>query len=349
MKNTISLCCFLLAFLFYSNVKAQTATDSTVAADSNLQSLKNQVNTVSDSVKLNSAKVDSLSDQITEDSAAKARIDSSFSQSLDYARQHPEKLYHPTGGHKWMSFFGFLFLLLFISVSIYYAIRSALLRDVGFMIKDGVQVLKPYKDCTFSYSRTQLFWWTLIIASCYITFFAFYDTLLPLNSTAVILIGSGIATYIFGRTIDRHQIEENNAIKPTRHQDIYVSNGFLTDILSDETGISIHRLQAVTFNIIYGLGYISYFISSISNRKYPLIEFEQWQFVLLGISAAGYVGIKATSENGKPSQAQRNLAADQNPPGVLAPDQQVNEQEQDADNADAGGDTDTMQRDITKF
>lgn len=353
MRKMIFLLFMLPAFLFFSPVKAQSQSDSTTVAntvaDTTLASLKKQVSVFSDSIKANTARVDSLSSQIAEDSAARARIDSSFSQALDYARRHPEKLYQPTAAHKYTSFFAFLFLLLFLIVSLYYAAKSALLRDVGFMIKDGVQVIKPYNECTFSYSRTQLFWWTLIIAGCYITFFAMYDTLLPLNSTAVILIGSGLATYIFGRTIDKQQIEENNTDKPTRHQDIYVSHGFLTDILSDETGISIHRLQAVTFNIIYGLGYISYFISSTGNTKYPLIDFEQWQFVLLGISAAGYVGIKATSENGKASLPQRQLAANRNPPGVLPPDQEVNEQEQAASNTDADTDTNPVQRDITKF
>ena len=49
---------------------------------------------------------------------------------------------------------------------------------------------------------------------------------------------------------------------------------------------------------MFGIGFLAYFIKSlnIQHPKYPLIEFTDWQFALIGISSATYLGLKA-SEN----------------------------------------------------
>jgi hypothetical protein len=153
----------------------------------------------------------------------------------------------------------------------------------------------------------------VIIILCYGSFFALYGNLIPLNPTCVMLLGGGLAIQIFGRTIDKSQIETDRKKNAgtgmaTRHQDICPSDNLLTDILSDENGISIHRLQSLAFNVIYGIGFISYFISSMNDGKYPLITFEGWQLTLLGISAAGYLGVK-TNENADASQPARAAEA----------------------------------------
>ena len=138
------------------------------------------------------------------------------------------------------------------------------------------------------------------------------------------LLGGGLAVQIFGKTIDSSQKEADKASNnnlPVRHQDVNPSRNLLTDILSDENGISMHRLQSVAFNIIYGIGFIGFFITSMCCHKYPLINYEGWQFALLGISAAGYLGLK-TTENGKDSKEERtNIAMKENQtaaPGATA-------------------------------
>ena len=47
-----------------------------------------------------------------------------------------------------------------------------------------------------------------------------------------------------------------------------------------------NRLQAVAFNVIYGIGFIGYFITSINSDvlKYPLMQFEEWQLAVLRAS-----------------------------------------------------------------
>jgi hypothetical protein len=206
----------------------------------------------------------------------------------------------------------------------YFAIRqftnSALCRDESY-VKHGEQlVLRPETERPFSFARTQLFFWTMIIFTCYTAFYALYGTLLPLNSTAVILLGGGIATQLLGKTIDKTQTE-NNLPKPAapgaapaapdwpaRHQDVYPSKGLITDILSDDNGVSIHRLQLLVFNLIYGIAYLGFFFQMLQQCKYPLTDFADWQLMLLGVSAGGYLGIK-TTENSKPTEPARRAEA----------------------------------------
>lgn len=255
----------------------------------------------------------SLADSVAslKDSVLAKAISESFSKSLEEAKKHPEKLYqHGFKDHIIMSVLAFILLLLFLWFSISFFANTALCRDASY---DETCTLKPVEHRPYSYSRVQLFWWTLIILFCYILFFALYGVLLPLNPTVILLLGSGVAVYIFGKSMDKDQIRKNNDESPARHQDLHNSQGFLTDILSDEHGISIHRLQAVAFNIVYGLGFLSAFFSALgdaANKRYayPLIEFEPWQLSLLGISAIGYLGLKS-SENHLDTRGERRNTA----------------------------------------
>jgi hypothetical protein len=217
---------------------------------------------------------------------------------------NPGPLYvHPI--HGFWEVTGWIFLITLICCFVWLFLKSAMCRDESF---DSNSQLRPLKERPFSYSRVQLCWWSLIILVCYWYFFMRYGVLLPLTSTIAFLLGGPIAVFVFGRTIDNTQIKTNNEEVPTRHQDTEKSQGFFIDILSDDTGISIHRLQAALFNVIYGIGFISYFLNSIQTQKYPFIQFETWQFALLGISAAGYLAIKA-NENPDATKPQRKEEA----------------------------------------
>jgi hypothetical protein len=74
------------------------------------------------------------------------------------------------------------------------------------------------------------------------------------------------------------------------------SRWFLEDILSDEKGVSIHRFQALFFNATYGVAYL---VNVSREWKLPDYEVETWS--LLGLSSAGYLGLKAL-ENKTPAE-----------------------------------------------
>lgn len=308
------ICSFILAIT--------TATLLSAQPKDTLQELSNKLDTITKSVNNLTSKianVDSslkpLKDTINKIVNDQLIVDHS---QLDSAQKFPKQILYKTyffdKQHKkttgeWALFFvTLLVIILMWTTAIHYAKNDSLLKDICFD-KEGKQMKSQYSP--FSYSRSQLLWWTLIVLSCYIFFFGITSVLTPLNVTSVLLLGFGALVYASGKLIDNAQIEKGRG---DRNQDQGAQNKeepkFFKDILSDDNGISIHRFQAVVFNIIFGIGYIAFFIKSLSlnNLKYPLIDFTDWQFALIGISSATYLGLKA-SEN---KDAQSSDAAKQN-------------------------------------
>lgn len=251
-----------------------------IAVDSSLKPLKDTINKI-------------VTDQLI--------VDQSM---LDSAKKFPKEVLYPTyilkKGHRgttgeWILFIvTSIVLLLMWWAACYYARNDALLKDVSFD-KNGNRMNFRYSP--FSYSRSQLLWWTLIILSCYIFFFGVTSVLIPLNVTSILLLGFGALVYASGKLIDSTQIDKGKGDR-TQDQDAQKREEpkFFKNLLSDDNGISIHRFQALVFNIVFGIGYIAFFVKSLYHLRYPLIEFTDWQFALIGISSATYLGLKA-SEN----------------------------------------------------
>lgn len=279
--------------------------------------------TASDTLAALTKKVDSLEkNQDTLMAKMKAEADTAAMQSIrasEVFRKNPLPNYaHPYPEHKIVSWIAYLVLLGFLGMVIFFFLNSPLCRDESY---DPEGKPKEIKKRPFSFSKVQLFWWTVLIIFCFIWFFAKYGVLLPFNQTVILLLTGGIVVRLFGKTIDNNQIrknkvrssEVNNNGRPlsTRHQDVHDSQGFLTDILSDEDGISIHRMQALVFNLIYGVAFIAFFFSALRVKQYPFMEFEDWQMALLGISSAGYLTLK-TMENSQETKENRKQEAVEN-------------------------------------
>ncbi|HWJ25321.1 MAG TPA: hypothetical protein VNS32_02200 [Flavisolibacter sp.] len=306
MNNQLKIKLILFCSVFFTYISGLARPIDSLKLSQQLNGLQTSVDSVSRKVSQIDTAQKSLTKSVqtlrNDDSLERSSIASSFSKSLDEAKKNPESLYDKPFKSFWVSSVAaFLFLFLFLYYSFGYFNNSALCKDESF---EGDCVLKDPKSRPYSYARVQLFWWTLIILFCYAWFYGRYGVLLPLNPTVVLLLGSGLAVYIFGKAIDSSQIKEENKQMPTRHQDVYETQGFHTDILSDDNGISIHRLQAAAFNIIYGIGFLGAFFYNIGVTKYPFTDFESWQLSLLGISGAGYLGLKAM-ENGSNTRSDR--------------------------------------------
>jgi len=71
------------------------------------------------------------------------------------------------------------------------------------------------------------------------------------------------------------------------------SRGFLRDVLSDETGVSFHRLQMFVWTIVLGV----IFLFSVWNRL-AMPEFSATLLALQGISAGTYLGFKMPEKMG---------------------------------------------------
>ncbi len=274
--------------------------DSVEAA---LRSVKSKVASTDTSVKNLSNHVDSaINNKIIIDQDA-----------LDSAKKFPGKVLYATylfrkGHQSGLQWFYLILAAFVLFVLWYWAIKygryGGLCKDPAFY-KDGSSI--DVRDCTYSYARVQLLFWTLIILTCYVFFFGVTGVLAPLNITTVILLGFGVVVYATGKVIDMRQTAQ---AKGDRNQDeasqLYahapdVKNApkpdFVTDILSDDNGVSVHRFQAVIFNLVFGIGFIGYFITSLRDQTYPFTDFTDWQFSLLGISSATYLGLKSFENN----------------------------------------------------
>jgi hypothetical protein len=248
-----------------------------------------------------------------EDSLRRRADSLSFMNSYEAQKADPSVLYPDHTKLRGLRTSGIIGFIIVLGLGIYLFTSTNLCRDLSYDPKTNE--LRPLKDRPFSYSRVQLFWWTMIVLGCYVSFFIYappINTLLALNPTAIILLGGGLATSIFGRIMDNNQIARDNDNSdpdvPVRHQDTEKTNGLFHDIMSDEGGITIHRFQAVIFNLIFGLGFIMMFFSEAGQYQYPFPDFETWQLTLLGISAAGYLGLKA-NENAPQTLEKRQVEA----------------------------------------
>jgi hypothetical protein len=183
-----------------------------------------------------------------------------------------------------------LVLLSFLLLFLWLGIRFNLLKD------KSTATVKPY-----SYARVQLTWWTLIIVSSFVSIFLSKGNLPLLDSSIIILLGLSSATTATAAVIDTSD-QSNSKLTLIQNQE---SEGFLLDILSDNNGISIHRLQAFLFNIIIGV-WVLYSVQKgllncnvITNQtciNTIIPSIDDNKLLLLGVSALAYVGLK-TNEN----------------------------------------------------
>lgn len=162
---------------------------------------------------------------------------------------------------------------------VYLAISTDFLRDNA-KIEGG---RKP-----FSFSRVQLAYWSFLVIGGYMIIYVLKNPIEILNETGLILLGIGGATTTSASLIDASDKSKGAESEGhSRHQDT-ASEGFFSDIMSDADGISIHRLQAVVFNLIYGIILI---FSVLTTHQLP--EFSQNVLILLGLSSGTYVVLKA--------------------------------------------------------
>jgi hypothetical protein len=163
--------------------------------------------------------------------------------------------------------------IIFISL----AITTNLLRDSASIY----QKTRPY-----SLSRTQFTFWLLLIVSAYIFLWISTGDMPILTNSSLILLGISGSTSIISKVIDNSQLFRE------RHQD-QNTKGFLIDILSDEDGISIHRLQMFIFTL--ALGFI--FLHDVV-VVFEMPDFDSNLLILMGISSGTYTGFK-TAENSR--------------------------------------------------
>ncbi|MCW3102792.1 MAG: hypothetical protein JWO09_1232 [Bacteroidetes bacterium] len=157
-----------------------------------------------------------------------------------------------------------------------------------------------FSDLPYSLSRAQLLFWNLVVVISIIYIWMFTDELVSPTGTVLIIIGISGGTNLIGKIIDNDKVRRQSDQSTTSQVPVtaadfytkgYQSRGFLTDILSDENGISIHRFQLVMFTIVFGIYFLWYMIYNLA-----MPQFNDTLLLLMGISSTTYAGVKITEK-----------------------------------------------------
>lgn len=152
----------------------------------------------------------------------------------------------------------------------------------------------------YSLPKIQLAWWTFIIMSSFLIIYCVTGEMCEISSTTLALLGiSAGTTAVSGLLGDSGPTSKSTTGDPDSGS-VEVSRGWLTDILSDEHGVSMSRLQQIVITVIMGY----FFVRSV----YETVAMPVWtpnQTLLLAVSSAAYLGLQRVGKSGnEPSPAE---------------------------------------------
>jgi hypothetical protein len=186
-------------------------------------------------------------------------------------------------------FLAFLALLaLALAVFVYMCKTTSLVRSGTHPVPHE----RPYSLSLFQMS----FWFFLVIAA-YVFMWLINDELDTITDSVLGLIGIGAATALGAALIDK------NKTAPQPDEPGGTSEGFLNDVMSDPTGVSLHRFQMFVWTLVLGVIFIG---SVYKNLEMP--EFSATLLGLMGISSGTYLGFKVPEKQGSDT-----------PPGATTP------------------------------
>jgi hypothetical protein len=198
----------------------------------------------------------------------------------------------------------FIILFTLSAIVIIVSTKTSMLRNELFNEENFCKIAKAQNikvpRAAFSLGRSQLAFWTVIIVSSFIDIFLKCSTMrdfdIPvIDSVNLTLLGIAAGTTLVSKVIDNSQ--KDNQGEAISQQD-YPSKDFLTDIISDEKGVSIHRLQNVIWTVVVGAIYIGFVAG---HEQLPDEKIITTQLLsLMGISTGAYLGLKLNENKNAP-------------------------------------------------
>jgi hypothetical protein len=142
----------------------------------------------------------------------------------------------------------------------------------------------------YSLARLQMALWTIVILAGLWLVYLITATIFQIPGSVLVLMGVSGATYLGARVLDARAPAAPAAPAgpaaaahpPPRSRDL------LTDIVSDERGIALHRAQMA----IWTFALIAMFLTELF-RRLVFVEFDDTMLGLLGISNGTYLALKA--------------------------------------------------------
>ena len=160
-------------------------------------------------------------------------------------------------------------------------------------------VLKDDNNLYYSLSRSQMFYWTVLIVVAYVHICLTTGMLPAIPDSVLAILGISIGTTAAAKIIENRNREgitiDHNA----------KSEGWFVDILSDGSSINIQRLQNVIFNLLFGIIFIQ---RTLSTHLMP--DFDNTVLLLMGISSGAYAGLKITEATKEQSKIPPQVGSD---------------------------------------
>ena len=138
-------------------------------------------------------------------------------------------------------------------------------------------------DNPYSFSRFQLWIWSLVIIPAFSLHWGFNDNVW-INDSSLVLLGISAGIGVSAGFIRGVQLNSSNRPKKLKNEQKH--RNFFSDILMDDNGqLSVVRLQQLFFTFTYLVIYIALFFKS--GMRYP--DFDPNAYVLMGISGGTYL------------------------------------------------------------
>ena len=169
-------------------------------------------------------------------------------------------------------------LFLALGVMIYLCRTTSLLRSGTHPVPSE----RPY-----SLSLFQMAFWFFLVIAAYVFMWLITDELDTITDSILALIGIGAATALGATLIDRTKTA------PAPDEPGGKSRGFINDVISDPTGVSLHRFQMFVWTLVLGVIFVG---SVYKNLEMP--EFSATLLGLMGISSGTYLGFKVPEKQG---------------------------------------------------
>ena len=139
----------------------------------------------------------------------------------------------------------------------------------------------PPKERPYSLSLFQMSFWFFLVIAAYVFVWLITDELDTITDSVLALIGIGAGTALGAVLIDKNKAAQTSEALSQKSQ------GLFHDVVSDATGVSLHRLQMFVWTLVLGVIFVG---SVYKNLAMP--EFSVTLLGLMGISSGTYLGFK---------------------------------------------------------
>ena len=158
---------------------------------------------------------------------------------------------------------------------------------------DQVQAFRDRKvRRPYSLAQVQMAWWTAIVFGSYVYLALKTGSINGiLNDTALILLGIGTGTALGAAMVDQTKAAQNAGDQPP--SDAAASQGLFDDLLTDCSGVTLHRFQVMVWTLLLGLLFVWQVARGAGGAGgLAMPDIDPRALGLLGISGGTYLGFK---------------------------------------------------------